>query len=67
MPTQTLRDLERHGIVERIDYTEVPPRVGYKLARLGRSLSAWVLRIEEGVAGYYSCMTGGTAARRRTA
>jgi DNA-binding HxlR family transcriptional regulator len=46
MLTQTLRDLERHGIVERIDYGEVPPRVEYKLTRLGLSLSALTKEIE---------------------
>jgi DNA-binding HxlR family transcriptional regulator len=53
MLTQTLRDLERHGIVERIDYGEVPPRVEYRLTRLGQSLSGLMKDIEEWVTDHY--------------
>jgi DNA-binding HxlR family transcriptional regulator len=57
MLTQTLRDLERHGIVQRIDYEEIPPRVEYKLTRLGQSLSSLVLEIEAWVTKHYPRMT----------
>lgn len=57
MLTQTLRELERHGIVHRRDYAEVPPRVEYSLTPLGRSLSALVVNIEEWVTANYSRMT----------
>ena len=53
MLTQTLRDLERHGFIERISYAEIPPRVEYRLTRLGRSLSALVDEIEQWVADHY--------------
>ncbi|HEV8661185.1 MAG TPA: helix-turn-helix domain-containing protein [Thermoanaerobaculia bacterium] len=38
MLTQQLRDLQRHGIVDRSYYAEIPPRVVYAVTPLGRSL-----------------------------
>lgn len=38
MLTQTLRDLECNGLVERMVYADSPPRVEYGLTRLGKTL-----------------------------
>jgi DNA-binding HxlR family transcriptional regulator len=57
MLTQTLRELERHGIVQRRDFGEVPPRVEYGLTALGGSLAALVVRIEDWVTANYTRMT----------
>lgn len=35
---ETLRDLERDGIVSRTAYDEMPPRVDYELTALGQTL-----------------------------
>ena len=39
MLTQTLRELERNGLVVREDMRAKPPHVEYRLSRLGASLS----------------------------
>lgn len=36
--TQQLREMERHGLVERKVFAQVPPKVVYSLTPLGRSL-----------------------------
>lgn len=37
--TQTLKELERNGLVIRTDFAANPPHVEYRLSDLGRSLS----------------------------
>jgi DNA-binding HxlR family transcriptional regulator len=50
MLIQTLRKLERYGLVSRHDYGEVPPRVEYQLTQLGESLALPVQQLERWVA-----------------
>jgi len=51
MLTKTLRQLERDGLVNRVVYPAVPPKVEYRLRPLGRALGkavcgmwAWAAR-----------------------
>lgn len=58
MLAQTLRDLERVGLISRTSYPVVPPRVEYDLTQLGRQcaeLIAPLLRfIEEHAREFYA-------------
>lgn len=65
MLTQTLRDLERHGLVARRDYGEVPPRVEYTLTPLGNSLAKTMAALDDWVVRNYRDMA--KAARRMPA
>lgn len=53
MLTQTLRDLERHGLITRHDHHEVPPRVEYSLTRLGSSLAKAIVVLDDWVIRHY--------------
>src|SRR6201992_1242706 len=61
MLTQTLRLLERHGLVRREVCAGVPPHVEYSLTPLGRSLSGRIAAIREWA---YVNMSDIEAARR---
>ncbi|MGC9544854.1 winged helix-turn-helix transcriptional regulator [Streptomyces sp. UG1] len=52
--TSRLRQFERHGIVTRTAYAEIPPRVEYRLTPLGEGLrdvleamGAWALTVPD--------------------
>jgi DNA-binding HxlR family transcriptional regulator len=45
--TQTLRRLERDGIITRASFAEIPPRVEYALTPLGRSLEQPIRAISD--------------------
>lgn len=40
MLTQQLRELEQDGIVNRISYNQVPPKVEYELSEYGQTLGS---------------------------
>jgi DNA-binding HxlR family transcriptional regulator len=61
MLTQTLRLLERDGLVRREVFATVPPHVEYSLTPLGRSLAAKIAGIREWA---YANMTDIETARR---
>ena len=67
--TQTLRDLERHGLLLREDLRTVPPHVRYRLSELGRSLNVALLALDRWAETHHrNCrprQAGTTPGRRR--
>lgn len=61
MLTQTLRDMERNGLVLRRDFQEVPPRVEYELTSLGQSLGPVVASLDQWVVENYYAVQGARA------
>jgi DNA-binding HxlR family transcriptional regulator len=61
--TQTLRSLERDGLVQRRAYAEVPTRVEYSLTPLGWSITGVLMGMYEWAASYESHVA---SARLRT-
>ncbi|WP_082571090.1 winged helix-turn-helix transcriptional regulator [Agromyces sp. Root1464] len=53
MLTQTVRSLERDGLVTRTSYPEIPPRVEYAATELGRSLSVPVIELARWAAAHH--------------
>ena len=52
MLTQTLRGLERDGLVTRTVHAAVPPRVDYELTDLGRTLHGPITAIQQWALGH---------------
>lgn len=45
--TLQLRELEREGIIERITYNQVPPKVEYSLTEFGKTLNPIISLLKE--------------------
>jgi DNA-binding HxlR family transcriptional regulator len=65
MLTQTLRALERHGLVAREDFGESPPRVEYRLTPLGASLSGTVALLDAWVVDNFAALSTARRSYRR--
>ncbi|MFD3443462.1 winged helix-turn-helix transcriptional regulator [Microbacteriaceae bacterium 4G12] len=52
MLTQTLRGLERDGLVTRTIFPQIPPRVEYELTETGRTLQEPLRALEEWAAAH---------------
>ncbi|MBB4686741.1 winged helix-turn-helix transcriptional regulator [Amycolatopsis jiangsuensis] len=66
MLTQTLKHLERDGLITRTAYPEVPPRVEYELTDLGRSLLGAVTAMAGWAAAHHSEIARNRAASELT-
>jgi DNA-binding HxlR family transcriptional regulator len=66
MLTQTLKHLERDGLVTRTAYAEVPPRVEYELTDLGRSLMNAVMAMAGWAATHHREIAANRAASELT-
>ena len=47
MLIQQLRELQADGVIERVDFKEIPPKVEYSVTPLGRTLAASLLPLCE--------------------
>ncbi|HTU74285.1 MAG TPA: helix-turn-helix domain-containing protein [Trebonia sp.] len=54
MLTLTLKQLQRDGLLTRVSYPEIPPRVEYSLTPLGTSLLSTVLALAEWAADHHA-------------
>ena len=61
MLSQTLRNLERDGLVTRTIYPEVPPRVEYRLTPLGETLCTPIQAIMQWTERHFDEVTAAQA------
>jgi len=61
MLTQTLRGLERDGLVTRTVFAEVPPRVVYELTEAGETLRTPLRALEEWSIAHFGQVSGAWA------
>lgn len=65
MLTQTLRRLEKHGLIERTVFPVVPPRVEYRLTALGESINEPLARLCEWTKQHGTALERSLAGTRR--
>ena len=65
MLTQTLRRLEKHGLIERTAFPVVPPRVEYRLTALGESMNEPLAHLCEWTKRYGAALQQSLAGTRR--
>lgn len=64
MLTQQLREMETDGLIERIVYPVVPPKVEYKITSYGKTLEPVLKLLDEwGVKHLVQTQAGGARAR----
>ncbi len=51
--TSTLKHLEKHGLINRKLYNEIPPRVEYSLTEKGRELKKVLLHMQDWYEKWY--------------
>jgi DNA-binding HxlR family transcriptional regulator len=67
MLTQTLRELERDGIVARTVYDTKPPSVEYRLSQLGQTLTEPIAAIRTWADTHFAQVAGARRANEATA
>ncbi len=62
---ERLRKLQRHGVLERVEYPEIPPHVEYRYTALGERFFA-ILEEIDAVEAEYACEGANRPAARGT-
>jgi DNA-binding HxlR family transcriptional regulator len=67
MLIQQLRELQADGVIERVDFKEIPPKVEYSVTPLGRSLAKALLPLCEWGTGHSEAIEAIRSRRAATA